>query len=58
MATDIAYVVDVVMDRDGTVSLNEINAASTSGMYQVSLDVSLALRSATIREFAGELIKE
>lgn len=55
---DVAYVVDVVQALHGDRSfyLNEINAASTSGLYNVPIRPLLtAFREASIKELAGEL---
>ena len=53
---DIAYVADVVQLADGTFVLNELNAASTSGVYDVDpARLVPALRDAALREIAGEL---
>lgn len=58
---DIAYVVDVVQLAEGDMPfyLNEINAASTSGLYCVPFaPLIAALRDAVQREIAGELTVE
>lgn len=55
---DIAYVADVVQldGGDEPFYLNEINAASTSGLYNVLAEPLFdALRSAVVRELAGEI---
>lgn len=53
---DIAYVADVVQTQDGVFWLNEINAASTSGIYNAPLEPLFdALRDAISREISGEL---
>lgn len=52
---DISYVVDVAESK-GRYFLNEINAASTSGLYQAHLsDLFGALRSAVLAEVAGDI---
>jgi hypothetical protein len=54
---DIAYVVDIVEAIDGQVFVNEINAASTSGVYWAPItDLLFALRLVAYDEFAGELM--
>lgn len=58
---DIAYVVDVVQRQDGAAPfyINELNAASTSGLYSVPFDALLpALRAAVLAESSGELCLE
>lgn len=58
---DIAYVVDVVQlaGGDQPFYLNEINAASTSGLYAVPFEpLVFALRDAVQRELAGDLTIE
>lgn len=57
---DVAYVADVVSRADdGSYLLNEINAASTSGLYDVELDKLLpALREAVVREKEGLVSRE
>ena len=53
---DLAYVVDVVETKRGYVFVNEINAASTSGVYSAPItDLLSALRNVAHLEFAGEL---
>ncbi|MDP3330563.1 MAG: ATP-grasp domain-containing protein [Methylococcaceae bacterium] len=54
---DIAYVVDIVETPHGEVFVNEINAASTSGVYWAPIDDLLfSLREVAHAEFAGEVI--
>lgn len=57
---DIAYVVDVVQLEDGNdFFLNELNAASTSGLYAVPFEpLVAALRCAVIAEAEGEISLE
>lgn len=58
---DIAYVADVVQlaDGDEPFYLNELNAASTSGLYGVPFaPLFEALRDAVTRELAGDLAVE
>ncbi len=53
---DLAYVVDIVTDTDGSSWVNEINAASTSGIYQAPVVQLLqAFRDVAHLEFDGEL---
>ena len=53
---DIAYVVDIVETERADVFVNEINAASTSGVYAVQIeDLLLALRNVAHLEFSGDL---
>ena len=53
---DLAYVVDIVETKTGSVFVNEINAASTSGVYSVPIeDLLSALRDVAHLEFSGEL---
>lgn len=54
---DLAFVVDVVQTKDDQKFwLNEINAASTSGLYNVPLeDLLPALRDIAIKEATGEV---
>jgi len=54
---DLAFVVDVVQTKDDQKFwLNEINAASTSGIYNVPLgDLLPALRGIAIKEATGEV---
>lgn len=56
---DIAFVVDIVTSlQDGSAHVCEINAASTSGVYDVDLHLLLsALRQAAFREHSGEISK-
>ena len=53
---DIAYVVDIVETERADVFVNEINAASTSGVYAVPIeDLLLALRNVAHLEISDEL---
>ena len=53
---DLAYVVDIVETETGSVLVNEINAASTSGVYSAPIeDLLSALRDVAQLEFSGEL---
>lgn len=55
---DIAYVADVV-ECEGRWFLNELNAGSTSGLYQTPFEPLLtALRAAALAELRGELSLE
>ncbi len=54
--SDLAYVVDIVETEHGGIFVNEINAASTSGVYSVPIeDLLSAFRNVAHREFDGEL---
>ena len=56
---DLCSVVDVVEQTDASFWLNEINAVSTSGIYQAPLDRLLpALRDLAYREYVGEIALE
>lgn len=57
---DLAYVADFALRReDGTARLVEINAVSTSGLYQVDLDrLFTGLRKTIHRELRGEIFRE
>lgn len=53
---DLAYVVDIIETADGSVFVNEINAASTSGVYWAPIDDLLfSLREVAHAEFAGDV---
>ena len=53
---DLAYVVDIIETESGGVFVNEINAASTSGVYSAPVeDLLSALRDIAHLEFSGEL---
>lgn len=49
---DYTYVLDIVLDLNGVAYINEINATSTSGIYEVELDILLVeLRNLAIAEY-------
>lgn len=53
---DLSYVVDVVVDEEGVAFVNEINAASTSGVYATPLlPLMSSLREICHLEFDGEI---
>jgi len=56
---DVVYVADVVQTKGGRFWLNELNAASTSGLYNVPMsDLLPAIRETVLREIAGEIGQE
>lgn len=53
---DLAYVVDIVINEEGIACINEINAASTSGIYAAPLlSLLSSLREICHLEFDGEV---